>query len=238
VPAHDRARFRAGVPPAPVGTLHVGGALCAVVFLLVLLPGYAAGASAAGVLLALTFGVPGAVLAGDGWVRWNRTEAARKALRTLTGTGAAHDARTVGRFYARSLAGGFAVRDQTMDQARVSGLIDLNRLARRLDDLLWGLAQALADAGKLRERAVARGADTPTQRAAIGELLTAANRRYAQLTQIRDQVHRVMLLRPDPVGDDLARDALARAHGTTVEIGEDTLTAELTVLENLLRDEP
>lgn len=237
MPARERARLRGGVPPAPVGTLHVAGAVCAVVFLLVLLPGYAAAASWAGVLLALTFGLPGVVLAADGWAKWNRTGAARKALRSLTVSGAAHDARTVTRFYARSLAGGFVVRDQTMDQARVSGVIDLDRLAARLDDLVWGLAEALADAGRLRERAVARGADTPTQRAAIGELIRVANRRYAQLTQIRDQVHRITLLRPDPVGDDLARDALARAHGTTVEIGEDTLTAELTVLESLLRDE-
>lgn len=211
--------------------------MVAAFFLLVLLPDYAVQESAAGVLLSLTFGVPGAVLATDGWLKSNRVRDARRTLRTLVAAGAAHDARSVGRLYAPSLAGGLAVRDQAVDLARAGGLIDLVRLEARLDDLVWALAAALADAGRLRERAAARRADTPTQRAAVVELVELANRCYAQLTQIRDQVRRVMLLRPDPVGDDLALDALARAHGTTVEIGEDSLAAELTVLEGLLRDE-
>lgn len=242
MPARERARVRAGVPPPPVGPLHVAGGMFAALFLLVLLPDYAVQESAAGVLLSLTMGLPGAVLATDGWLKSNRVRDARRTLRTLIAAGGAHDARSVGRLYAPSLAGGLAVRDQAVDLAvdldGTGGLIDLARLEARLDDLVWAMAAALTDAGRLRERAAARHADTPTQRAAVVELVELANRCYAQLIQIRDQVRRVTLLRPDPVGDDLALDALARAHGTSVEIGQDSLPAELTVLEGLLRDEP
>ena len=91
---------------------------------------------------------------------------------------------------------------------------------------------------RLADRIQAREAATPTQTAALQELGSRSRAQYSQIKSVADQVERISKLRPDPEGDDLALDALARAEGASVAIGGDAganLQQELTVLENLLR---